>query len=87
MPADPEAGSISSPESWTTSAGGSRMGATFLIANRDGGGGNVARAYLGSKKGDDHVLLCESNRVWLSELMGTDIGGDRGHYPAGAADQ
>ena len=48
-----------------------RLGATFLIANRDGGGGNVARAYLGSKKGDDHVLLCESNRVWLSELMGT----------------
>jgi putative tricarboxylic transport membrane protein len=48
-----------------------RMGATFLIGNRDGGGGNVARAYLGSKKGDDHVLLCESNRVWLSELMGT----------------
>ena len=47
------------------------MGATFLIANRDGGGGNVARAYLGSKKGNDHVLLCESNRVWLSELMGT----------------
>jgi putative tricarboxylic transport membrane protein len=48
-----------------------RMGATFLIANRDGGGGNVARAYLGSRKRDDHVLLCESNRVWLSELMGT----------------
>jgi putative tricarboxylic transport membrane protein len=48
-----------------------RLGTTFLIANRDGGGGNVARAYLGSKKGDDHVLLCESNRVWLSELMGT----------------
>jgi putative tricarboxylic transport membrane protein len=48
-----------------------QMGATFLIANRDGGGGNVARAYLGSKKGDDHALLCESNRVWLSELMGT----------------
>jgi putative tricarboxylic transport membrane protein len=48
-----------------------QMGARFLIANRDGGGGNVARAYLGSKKGDDHVLLCESNRVWLSELMGT----------------
>jgi putative tricarboxylic transport membrane protein len=48
-----------------------RMGATFLITNRDGGGGNVARAYLGSKKGDDHVLLSESNRVWLSELMGT----------------
>jgi putative tricarboxylic transport membrane protein len=47
------------------------LGATFLIANRDGGGGNVARAYLGSKKGNDHVLLCESNRVWLSELMGT----------------
>jgi len=47
------------------------MGPTFLIANRDGGGGNVARAYLGSKKGNDHVLLCESNRVWLSELMGT----------------
>jgi putative tricarboxylic transport membrane protein len=48
-----------------------RMGATFLITNRDGGGGNVARAYLGAKKGDDHVLLSESNRVWLSELMGT----------------
>jgi putative tricarboxylic transport membrane protein len=48
-----------------------QLGATFLIANRDGGGGNVARAYLKSKKGDDHVLLCESNRVWLSELMGT----------------
>jgi len=47
------------------------LGPTFLIANRDGGGGNVARAYLGSKKGNDHVLLCESNRVWLSELMGT----------------
>jgi putative tricarboxylic transport membrane protein len=52
-----------------------RMGATFLIANRDGGGGNVARAYLGSKKGDDHVLLSESNRVWLSELMGTTSAG------------
>jgi len=48
-----------------------QMRATFLIANRDGGGGNVARVYLGSKRGDDHVLLCESNRVWLSELMGT----------------
>ena len=48
-----------------------QLGATFLIGNRDGGGGNVARAYLGSKKGDDHALLCESNRVWLSELMGT----------------
>ena len=48
-----------------------QLGATFLITNRDGGGGNVARAYLGSKKGDDHALLCESNRVWLSELMGT----------------
>jgi putative tricarboxylic transport membrane protein len=48
-----------------------QLGATFLIANRDGGGGNVARAYLGSKKGDDHVLLSESNRVWLSQLMGT----------------
>jgi putative tricarboxylic transport membrane protein len=48
-----------------------RLGATFIINNRDGGGGNVARAYLGSKKGDDHVLLCESNRVWLSALMGT----------------
>jgi putative tricarboxylic transport membrane protein len=52
-----------------------RMGATFLIANRDGGGGNVARAYLGSRKGDDHVLLAESNRVWLSELMGTTSAG------------
>ena len=52
-----------------------QMNATFLIANRDGGGGNVARAYLGSKKGDDHVLLCESNRVWLSELMGTTAEG------------
>jgi putative tricarboxylic transport membrane protein len=51
------------------------MGATFLIANRDGGGGNVARAYLASKEGDDHVLLCESNRVWLSELMGTTTEG------------
>jgi putative tricarboxylic transport membrane protein len=51
------------------------MGATFLIANRDGGGGNVARAYLGARKGDDHVLLCESNRVWLSELMGTTSDG------------
>jgi putative tricarboxylic transport membrane protein len=48
-----------------------QMGASFLIGNRDGGGGNVARAYLGSKRGDDHVLLSESNRVWLSELMGT----------------
>ena len=48
-----------------------QMGASFLISNRDGGGGNVARVYLASKKGDDHVLLCESNRVWLSELMGT----------------
>jgi putative tricarboxylic transport membrane protein len=52
-----------------------QMGATFLIANRDGGGGNVARAYLGARKGDDHVLLCESNRVWLSELMGTTSAG------------
>ena len=52
-----------------------QMGATFLIANRDGGGGNVARVYLASKKGDDHVLLCESNRVWLSELMGTTTEG------------
>jgi putative tricarboxylic transport membrane protein len=52
-----------------------QMGASFLIANRDGGGGNVARAYLGSKTGDDHVLLCESNRVWLSELMGTTAEG------------
>jgi putative tricarboxylic transport membrane protein len=52
-----------------------QMGATFLIANRDGGGGNVARVYLASKKGDDHVLLCESNRVWLSELMGTTAEG------------
>ena len=52
-----------------------QMGARFLIANRDGGGGNVARAYLGSKKGDDHVLLCESNRVWLSELTGTTTEG------------
>ena len=48
-----------------------QLGAAFLIANRDGGGGNVARAYLTARKGDDHVLLCESNRVWLSELMGT----------------
>jgi putative tricarboxylic transport membrane protein len=52
-----------------------QMGAAFLIANRDGGGGNVARAYLASRKGDDHVLLCESNRVWLSELMGTTTAG------------
>ena len=52
-----------------------QLGATFLIANRDGGGGNVARVYLASKKGDDHVLLCESNRVWLSELMGTTTEG------------
>jgi putative tricarboxylic transport membrane protein len=47
------------------------LGAVFVINNRDGGGGNVARAYLGAKEGDDHVLLCESNRVWLSALMGT----------------
>ena len=46
------------------------LGPTFLIANRDGGGGNVARAYLGSKKGDDHALLCESNRVGNSVSRG-----------------
>jgi putative tricarboxylic transport membrane protein len=52
-----------------------RLGATFVINNRDGGGGNVARAYLRSRSGDDHVLLCESNRVWLSALMGTTADG------------
>ncbi|MFZ5825865.1 MAG: Bug family tripartite tricarboxylate transporter substrate binding protein [Bacillota bacterium] len=48
-----------------------KLGPTFLIANQGGGGGNVARAQLVEKKGNDYVMVYESNRVWLNNLMGT----------------
>jgi putative tricarboxylic transport membrane protein len=48
-----------------------KTGVSFVITNKEGGGGNVARAYLVEKKNDDYILLYESNRVWLNNLMGT----------------
>jgi len=43
----------------------------FIITNMGGAGGNTARAYLNQKRGDPHVLVVESNRAYLAELLGT----------------
>lgn len=43
----------------------------FIINNMGGAGGNTARAYLTQKRGDPHVLVVESNRAYLAELLGT----------------
>ena len=48
-----------------------KVNVNFTITNKEGGGGNVARSYLVEKKNDDYVLIYESNRVWLNNLMGT----------------
>ncbi|MCL6499176.1 MAG: hypothetical protein K6U07_04010 [Firmicutes bacterium] len=43
----------------------------FIITNMGGAGGNIARSYLAQKRGDAHVLVVESNRAYLAELLGT----------------
>lgn len=43
----------------------------FIINNMGGAGGNTARSYLSGKRGDPHVLVVESNRAYLAELLGT----------------
>ncbi|MDR7405141.1 MAG: tripartite tricarboxylate transporter substrate-binding protein [Armatimonadota bacterium] len=45
--------------------------ARFIIINMGGAGGNTARSYLAQKRGDPHVLVVESNRAYLAELLGT----------------
>lgn len=44
---------------------------TFVIKNVGGAGGNVARAQVNQKKGDDHVLYVESNRIYVNRIVGT----------------
>jgi putative tricarboxylic transport membrane protein len=43
----------------------------FTIKNQGGGGGNEARAYIAKQDGDPYVLLTESNRVYVNNIVGT----------------
>ncbi len=43
----------------------------FIINNMGGAGGNTARSYLNTKRGDGNVVVLESNRAYLAELLGT----------------
>ncbi len=43
----------------------------FVIKNVGGAGGNVARAQVNQKKGDNHVLYVESNRIYVNRIVGT----------------
>lgn len=44
---------------------------TLAIKNVGGAGGNVARSQVNQKKGDDHVLYIESNRIYVNRIVGT----------------
>lgn len=43
----------------------------FTIANKGGGGGNIATSYMVGQKGSGYSIAINSNRVLLNPLMGT----------------